>query len=40
MVVDGGRLRAFDSIANLNASGITLFDYYRRSLAREETCMR
>jgi len=40
MVVDAGRVRAFDSIADLTARGITLFDYYRRSLATEETCVR
>jgi len=40
MVVDAGRVRAFDSIADLTANGITLFDYYRRSLATEEVCVR
>lgn len=35
MIVDGGRLKAFDSIANCTANGTTLLQYYRRSLAAE-----
>jgi ABC-2 type transport system ATP-binding protein len=31
-VIDGGRLKAFDCIADLTAEGITLLQYYRRSL--------
>ncbi len=33
MIVDGGRLKAFDSIADCTANGTTLLQYYRRSLA-------
>jgi ABC-2 type transport system ATP-binding protein len=33
MIIDGGRLKAFDSIADCTANGTTLLQYYRRSLA-------
>jgi ABC-2 type transport system ATP-binding protein len=33
LVIDAGHLKAFDYIADLNADGITLPQYYRRSLA-------
>ena len=33
MIVDGGRLKAFDSIADCTANGTTLLQYYRRNLA-------
>jgi ABC-2 type transport system ATP-binding protein len=36
MVVDRGRLKAFDCIADLTADGVTLSQYYRRSLALGE----
>jgi ABC-2 type transport system ATP-binding protein len=32
LVIDAGRVKAFDCIADLNADGITLPQYYRRSL--------
>ncbi len=35
-IVDKGRLKAFDCIADLTADGITLAQYYRRSLAMEK----
>ncbi|MGA8087921.1 MAG: ABC transporter ATP-binding protein [Terracidiphilus sp.] len=34
-VIDKGRLKAFDRIEDLTADGITLAQYYRRSLAME-----
>jgi ABC-2 type transport system ATP-binding protein len=33
MIIDGGRVKAFDSIADCTANGTTLLQYYRRSLA-------
>jgi ABC-2 type transport system ATP-binding protein len=33
LVIDGGRLRAFDCIAGLIAAGITIQQYYRHALA-------
>ena len=37
MIVNQGRLTAFDHIADLAADGITLTQYYRQSLAMRET---
>jgi ABC-2 type transport system ATP-binding protein len=33
MIIDGGRVKAFDSIADCTANGTTLLQYYRRRLA-------
>jgi ABC-type multidrug transport system ATPase subunit len=33
LVIDRGRVRAFDCIADLIADGITISQYYRRALA-------
>lgn len=35
LVIDNGRVKGFNSIADLAAEGISLFEYYRRSLAAE-----
>ena len=35
-VINGGQLKAFDSIADLTADRVTLSQYYRRSLALGE----
>jgi len=35
LVIDNGRLKGFDRIADLAADGISLLQYYRRSLAAE-----
>jgi ABC-type proline/glycine betaine transport system ATPase subunit len=34
VIVDEGRIKGFDCIADLTADGITLSQYYRRRLAR------
>jgi ABC-2 type transport system ATP-binding protein len=35
MIVDRGRLKAFDSIADLTGNGMTILEYYRQSVATE-----
>jgi ABC-2 type transport system ATP-binding protein len=35
MVIDGGRVKAFDSIAELTSSGTTILDHYRRCMSPE-----
>jgi ABC-2 type transport system ATP-binding protein len=35
LVIDGGRVKAFDSIAALTSSETTILDYYRRSMRSE-----
>ena len=35
MVIDGGRLKGFDSIADVTSNGTTLLDYYRHCMTRE-----
>jgi ABC-2 type transport system ATP-binding protein len=35
MIIDGGRVRAFDSIAALTSSGTTILDHYRRCMSPE-----
>jgi ABC-2 type transport system ATP-binding protein len=35
MIIDGGRLKGFDSIANILSSGETLLQYYRRCMSGE-----
>lgn len=37
LVIDRGRLKGFDRLADLVANEITLLQYYRRALAAEET---
>jgi ABC-2 type transport system ATP-binding protein len=36
LIIDGGRLKAFDYIADLIADGISLSEYYRQNLGPEE----
>lgn len=43
MVIDGGRVKAFDSIAALTSSGTTILDHYRRCMSTKrnyETSLR
>jgi ABC-2 type transport system ATP-binding protein len=35
MIIDGGRLKAFDSIADVTSHGISLLDHYRSCMAPE-----
>ncbi|HEX4036857.1 MAG TPA: ABC transporter ATP-binding protein [Acidobacteriaceae bacterium] len=35
MIIDGGRIRAFDSIENITATGMPLLRYYREALRSE-----
>lgn len=35
MIIDGGHLKAFDSIADVTSNEATLLDYYRRCMTRE-----
>ena len=35
LIIDGGRVKAFGSIAALTSSGTTILDYYRRSMRSE-----
>jgi ABC-2 type transport system ATP-binding protein len=37
MIIDGGRLKAFDPIAALTSSGTTILDYYRRWMTCERS---